>query len=210
MRHILTLFDGRVVVLAVVLLALAALVAVVVGRRTDTVWQLFLALCGSALIATMTIGNRGIVVSDMGFADDFTWWTRNWGTLPSLIEQRHRLVAERRAVCPSSGWLDAVHDAPLSRWQQFSCWSSSRSKRCRPQSCRVPVIRPISSPMRLVSLWESELRSPGRNAPKQQRGNRREDGVVAGPLVGAARVFPMWPRYRAPARAPTCRSRTVS
>ena len=59
MRHILTLFDGRVVVLAVVLLALAALVAVVVGRRTDTVWQLFLALCGSALIATMTIGNWG-------------------------------------------------------------------------------------------------------------------------------------------------------
>ena len=83
-RHILTLFDGRVVVLAVVL-ALAALVAVVVRRRTGDAWQLFLALCGSALIATMTIGNRGIVVFHIGVADDFTWWTRNWGTLPSLM-----------------------------------------------------------------------------------------------------------------------------
>jgi hypothetical protein len=85
MRHILTLVDGRVVGLAALLLASAALVAFVVGRRNGPAWHLFIALGGTALIATMTIGNRGIVVSTNGLADDFTWWTRNWGTLPSLM-----------------------------------------------------------------------------------------------------------------------------
>lgn len=85
MRHVLTLVDGRVVALAVVLLVLAAVTALVVDRRSGAGWRTFFALCGTALIATLTIGNRGIVVSNNGLADDFTWWTRNWGTLPSLV-----------------------------------------------------------------------------------------------------------------------------
>ena len=85
MRHVLTLVDGHVVALAMVLLVMAAIAALVVGRRNGGGWRTFFALCGTALIATLTIGNRGIVVSYNGLADDFTWWTRNWGTLPSLV-----------------------------------------------------------------------------------------------------------------------------
>lgn len=73
MRHILTLFDGRVVVLALALLALAALFAVVVGRRTGTVWQLFLALCGSALVATDLVANALGIAAGAGAA---IAWTR--------------------------------------------------------------------------------------------------------------------------------------
>ncbi|MDW3214106.1 MAG: VanZ family protein [Ilumatobacteraceae bacterium] len=64
---------------------MSALAAVAVRRRGGPAWRLFLALAGTVLIATMTIANRGIVVSDEGLAYDLTWWSRNWDALPGLV-----------------------------------------------------------------------------------------------------------------------------
>lgn len=85
MRHVLTLIDGRVVVLAMVLLVLSTASALVMERRHGSGWRIFFALCGTALFVSLTLGNRGIVVSNNGLVDDLTWWARNWGTLPSLV-----------------------------------------------------------------------------------------------------------------------------
>jgi VanZ like family len=85
MQHILTLVDGRVVRLAGMLFAGAGLVAFATGRRFGSRRRLFLALAGAALVAILTIANRGVVVSDRGLAHDLTWWARNWSTLPTLI-----------------------------------------------------------------------------------------------------------------------------
>ncbi len=85
MRHILTLVDGRVALIGAALMVLSGLAALSVQRREGPAVRLFLALSGSVLVASLTIFNRGIVVSGAGLVHDLMWWSRNWDTLPGLV-----------------------------------------------------------------------------------------------------------------------------
>jgi VanZ like family len=85
-KHIGSLVDVRVVVVALVLAVVCGLAARPVARKTGaTKRSSFVALSALALIAALTLANRGVVVSRNRVVTQLTWWTEGWGHLPSNI-----------------------------------------------------------------------------------------------------------------------------
>lgn len=87
MDHLLSLVNDRVGVIAVVLLAVSAVSAAWIGHQRGRLVgsQWLAALAASVVIVSMTLTNRGLVVSQAGMGRDLTWWARNWPALPGAI-----------------------------------------------------------------------------------------------------------------------------
>jgi VanZ like family len=85
-RHIGSLVDARVIVVAVVLTAVCGWTARLAARRTGAMWTIsFAALLSLALIAALTVANRGVVISREKAVAQVTWWAKGWGRLPSVF-----------------------------------------------------------------------------------------------------------------------------